>query len=215
MRASPWLVRAIAAGAVLVVALQRPASAEDGRLGAEPWYPFLDPEKSPEEVLERNALAIVRIGDEGWRVNRGSYRSLVSRRDFYVTLGRGDLARREAKAEAWSSTLFWSGVVVMSVGTIVLYTHGADGGLDPGLPPGLIVFGGGLALMLSAGFFTPPNIPADEAVDMVERYNQLLKLHIEREMGVPKPKPVQASAPRIVPWTDGRSGGGFVMLATF
>jgi hypothetical protein len=201
--------------AALAVALDRPAAAEDGRLGARPWYPPVEPDKPPEETLDKHTLGIVRVGDNDWRVNRGKYRALMSRRDFYFTVGRGDLATRLEDAQNWSSVLFWSGVAGMAAGVGLLYASSADGGLEPSRRTGLIVLSGGLAVMLSSAFTREPDIPLDEAIDMAERYNKSLKAHIEREMGITKPNPVQAAAPRIGPWTDGRSSAGMFMLVTF
>jgi hypothetical protein len=200
----------------MIVSAERPAAAEDGRLGAAPWYPLVDPEVGPQETLEQNTLAIVRLGDNGWRVNRGKYRSLVSEYDFYKTVGRGDLAMRIDSAASTARTLFVFGAAGMTVGLMLLYANKVPGGYDPSVRPGLIVFGAGLATFLSIYVVVKrPDIGADDAVDMAERYNRQLKAHIERDVGEAKPKPVQAVAPRIFPWTDGQSGGGLVLLATF
>jgi hypothetical protein len=215
MRASAPLLWTAGMIAAAIVAIESPATAEDGRLGARPWFPAVDPETPPQETLEQHRVGIIRVGDHDWRANRGPYRAQLSRRDFYFTVGRADLATRLDDAQRWSAILFWSGATVTAVGVGLVYAHSADGGIEPELRTGLIVMGGGLAVMLSSTFVREPDVPADEALDMAGRYNESLKLHIERELGLPKAKPVHAAAPRIAPWTDGRSGGGIVMLMAF
>jgi len=198
----------------MLALLARPASA-DGQLGAAPWFPLVDP-ASPQETFEQNTLGVVQVGDGGWRVNRGKYRTLVARHDFFVTVGRTDLARHQAASAATSRILFWSGLAGVGVGVGLLYAHAAEGGFEPSLTPGLACAAGGLVTMWISGWFTGPSVTPEEAEEMAYRYNVRLKLHIQRETdGETRRPPQQAAAPRLLPWTDGRSAGGVMALVAF
>jgi len=202
--------------AVMSTGLVRQAVAgEPGTLGPSPWVPLVDGEQDAGELYQLNTLAIVRIGDEGWRVNRGKYRKLLTRHDFYVTLGRTDLARHDAASAATSRLLFWSGVAGVAVGALLLYAHVSPGGADPGAAPGLIVAGGGLASVYVSSFFTGPSVEPEEAEEMAQRYNEHLKHHLEDPPASSGLRRVQARALRLLPWTDGRAAGGLMVLAAF
>lgn len=68
--------------AVFLVARPRTAFAQGTELGPTPWFPIADPEKTPHELFEQNTLGIIRVGEQGWRANRGRYRESLTRRDF-------------------------------------------------------------------------------------------------------------------------------------
>ena len=176
-------------------------------------------QKGAAETYDQNTLDIIRVGDEGWRANRGKYRSQLSRHDFYVTVGRTDLARREVSAAATSRALLWFGCAGAVIGGVLVYAHVSPGGASPRLETGLIVAGAGVGTAYLSTFFNGPSVSQDEAAEMTQRYNERLKLHIEQQSGEAKPKPVQALTPRVVPFvvrsTDGRSGGGLLALVTF
>jgi hypothetical protein len=203
-----------AAGIGLVLALLARPAAADGQLGAAPWFPAVDP-AGPQETFEHNTLAVVQTGEEGWRANRGKYRTLLTRHDFFVTVGRTDLARHQAASAATSRILFWSGLAGVGVGIGLLYAHVAEGGYDPSATPGLAFAAGGLVTVWMSSWFTGPSVAPEEAEEMADRYNIRLKLHIERETGGETRRPQQAARPRVLPWTDGRSAGGLMALVTF
>lgn len=108
-----------------------------------------------------------------------------------------------------------TGVAGIGIGLLLLYAHFAEGGLEPGATPGLVVFAGGVAAYGASAFVTGPTVSADEAEAMIRRYNERLKLHIEEETGTRKEAPIQASRPRVFPWTDGRTGAGLMAVARF
>jgi hypothetical protein len=211
----------VVAGAVLAAGFTglgfapQAAAADGGQLGASPWFPMVDAEKGAAETYDLNTLDIIRVGEDGWRANRGKYRSLLSRHDFYVTVGRTDLARREVSAAATSNALLWLGCAGVAAGGLLIYAHVSPGGYNPSLETGLIVAGAGLGTAYLSTFFTGPSVSQEEAMEMTQRYNERLKLHIEDQSGEAKPRPLQALGPRVVPWTDGRSGGGLVALVAF
>lgn len=216
MRASTTRAAIAAVAGLALLGSGRWAAAEEGgRLGPSPWFPVVDPEAGAQETFDQNTLGIVRVGDEGWRVNRGKYRTLLARHDFFVTVGRTDLARHQATSAATSRIVFWSGFVGVAVGAGLLYAHAAKGGVDPSVQSGLIFAGGGLAAMWISTWITGPSVAPEEAEEMAQRYNEQLKLHIERETGTERRKPMQVRAPTLRPWTDGRSGGGLIALVTF
>jgi hypothetical protein len=202
--------------ALFVFALARPVLADDGRPGPGPWFPLIDPE-APQETLEHNTLGIVRVGESGWRANRGKYRALLDRHDFFVTVGRTDLARHQATSAATSQVMFWSGIAGVATGGLLLYAHASEGGFDPSIRTGLIFVGGGLLVSWISTWITGPSVAPEEAEEMAGGYNELLKLHIEREIGSPRPRPVRASAPppSLAPWADGRSAGGLMLRTAF
>jgi hypothetical protein len=217
VRGSTFFWRVLVGGAALAVALAAaPAvAAEGGQIGESPWFPFVDVQKGAAETYDLNTLDIIRTGDEGWRANRGKYRSGLSRHDFYVTVGRTDLARREVSAAATSHALLWFGCAGVVVGGLLIYAHVSPGGFNPSLDTGLIVAGAGLGTAYLSTFFNGPSVSQDEAAEMTQRYNERLKAHIEEQSGEQRTKPVQASAPRVLPWTDGHSGGGLLALVAF
>ncbi len=194
---------------------RQPAGQAIGQLGETPWLPVVDPAVGPQETFELNTLDIVRVGEDGWRPNRGKYRSLLSRHDFYVTLGRTDLAGSDAASATTSRVLMWSGYAGVAVGGLLFYAHLSPGGVDPGLTPGLVCVGAGAVAVLASGWFTGPSVSQAEAEEMARRYNERLRAHIQHEGDDDRPQPVQALAPRFVPWTDGRSGAGILAVGAF
>jgi hypothetical protein len=212
----PYAAVAVLAGTLLGA---RPAAAQSGETGGQigeaPWLPVVDPAVGPEETLELNTLDIVRVGEDGWRPNRGKYRSLLSRHDFYVTVGRTDLASRDAGSASTSRWLMWSGYAGVAAGALLLYAHLSPGGADPGIAPGLVCVAGGGIAVFASGWFTGPAVSQAEAEEMARRYNDRLRAHLEGEGGDDRPTPVQAMGPRFVPWVDGRSGAGLVAVGSF
>lgn len=156
------------------------------------------------------------MGDAAWRANRGKYRSQLSRHDFFVTVGRTDLAEHEGRSAATSRIVYWSGFASAVVGLGLFYAHSSQGGFDPSVRTGLIFVGGGVIAICVSAYITGPDVSADQAEEMALRYNQQLKLHIERAIGSDRPRPMQVLAPPwLVPWIDGRSGGGLRLLTVF
>jgi len=202
---------------LLVLGLSAPAArADDGDGAGRPWFPMIDP-RAPGETYDLNELSVIRVGADDWRVNRGKYRESVSRHDFFVTIGRGDLAQRETSARATSGAILWCGVTAMGIGTWMLYAHFSPGGLDPSPAWGLgLLAGGGVAALVS-GHIDGPSLSQDEVDGMARRYNDQLRTHIEEEDGQRPPSRIQAhlELPRLAPWTDGRSGLGLLAVGRF
>src|SRR6187551_1104418 len=140
-----WRGCRLAIVALVVAAAPGRARAADGVQPAKPWLPMVEEGASPDEVYAKYALSVVHAGDEGWRVNRGQYRESVSRKDFFVTVGRPDLAAREGSRSGARSGLIWSGVAVAVTGGVVMLAGISKGGWDP--PPvwGLATMGVGVA----------------------------------------------------------------------
>src|SRR5262245_35528419 len=93
-------------------AVSSAAEARAAELGDTVWIPKVDPEKGVEETIELNLLGMIRSDDDGdadWRIFRGKYRESVSRRDFFITVGRPDLADRESSRRTKRTILLWSG----------------------------------------------------------------------------------------------------------
>jgi hypothetical protein len=215
VRAPAFGLPALVIAAMLTGTARRAVAGEPGTLGASPWFPLVNGEQDVDDVYQQNTLAIVHIGADGWRANRGKYRSLLTRHDFYVTVGRTDLARHDSASAATSRLFFWSGIAGVAVGALLFYAHVSPGGTDPGAAPGLILAGAGLTSMYVSSFVTGPSVEPEEAEEMAQRYNEHLKQHLEAPRDPPGPGPMQVGAPRLLPWTDGRAGGGLSLLATF
>ena len=201
-----------AAAAVGCVIASGPARADEGT-GA-PWFPMVEENATADDVYAAFSLSVVRGGDTVWRVNRGRYRESVARRDFFVTVGRQDLAARETGAAQLSSILTWGGLGVAAGGALFLYAHATPGGVDPPAWPGLVLLGGGLTGLIIGQLVSGPRVTTDEVEEMTTRYNNQLKAHIEDKTGVVKPQPVQARLQMVAPWAGG-SSFGLLATATF
>jgi hypothetical protein len=199
---------------VVLAGAARAAHADDDS-GGKPWFPMVDPRANPSEIYDLNELEVIHVGSDGWRVNRGKYRESVSRHDFFVTVGRTDLAARESTDRAIGVALVWSGVVAAGLGTWMLYAHFSPGGLDPPPAAGLgLMVGGGLAAIIGSGW-SGPSVAPEEVDGITRRYNEQLKAHIEGDTGAPTPVQARLAPPTVAPWSDGRSGFGLVALGRF
>lgn len=207
---------AVLAGTIAsLVTIPGVARAGDDQRTAKPWLPMVEEDASVDEVYGKYALSVVHIGEEGWRVNRGQYREGVSRKDFFVTVGRPDLAAREQSRNGLRSGLIWSGMAVGFTGGVLMFAGISKGGWDPPPTWGFATMGAGAALVLIGSMIHGPIVTVDEVDAVVNRYNDLLKAHIEEETGTSKPKPIQARLELITPFVDGRSGGGLMAVASF
>jgi hypothetical protein len=211
-----WRTAAVPAVVALVMTIAPGrARARDDQQPAKPWLPMVEDGASPDDVYSKYSLSVVHVGDDGWRVNRGQYRESVSRKDFFVTVGRPDLAAREQSGSGARNGLIWSGVCVAVTGGVLMLAGISKGGWDP--PPlwGLATMGVGIGLVWIGSGVHGPEVTSGEADAVVNRYNDLLKAHIEEETGTSKPKPIQARLELIAPFVDGRSGGGLMAVASF
>jgi hypothetical protein len=204
---------ALLAGLVALL-VQRAALAQTGDMNQQPWFPMVDARKGPSETFELNTLEVIHVGEEGWRANRGKYRESLTRHDFFVTIGRPDLAAKDRSASARSSTLTWLGLGAVAAGGVMTFFRMSSGGWDPPIAVGLGLVGAGALSIYIGSKIGGPVITPEEADGFARRYNEQLKAHIEREMGTPRPVQVRLLKPRIVPWTDGRAGG-LIAMATF
>ena len=203
---------ALVATATLAPRLARAgADEEQGR----PWFPTVEEGAAPADVYAKYALSVVHVGEDGWRVNRGQYRENVSRQDFFVTVGRADLAARERGRSGLRNGFIWTGAGLAATGGLFLYASISRGGYDPPSSWGLGLMGAGAVSILIGSAIHGPDVTSDEVEAVVGRYNDLLKAHIEEETGTSKPKPVQARLELLVPFVDGRSGGGLLAVARF
>jgi hypothetical protein len=211
-----WRPAAVAAAVALVAAVA-PGRAHAGEREQQgrPWMPMVEDGVEPEEIYAKYALSVVHVGDDEWRINRGQYRESVSRKDFFITVGRADLAAREGSRNGTRNGLIWSGVCVALTGSVLMLAGISKGGWDP--PPvwGLATMGVGVGLIWIGSGVHGPAVTPEEADAVVNRYNELLKAHIEEETGTNKPKPIQARLELIAPFVDGRSGGGLMAIARF
>jgi len=211
-----WRTVAVATVVALVVTVAPGRGhAGDDPPPAKPWLPMVEQDAAPEEVYAKYALSVVHVGEEGWRVNRGQYRESVARHDFFVTVGRPDLAAREGSRNGARNGLIWSGVCVGVTGGVLILAGVSKGGWDPSPGWGLATMGVGIVLFWIGSSIHGPEVTSGEVDAVVNRYNELLKAHIEEETGTSKPRPIQARLELIAPFVDGRSGGGVMALARF
>jgi len=215
-----WWLRVLATTALAAVtgsaasarAADGPTQAADEPAG-KPWLPLIEDGASPDDVYEKHALSVVHVGEAGWRVNRGKYREGVAREDFYVTIGRADLASRERSGEGLRSGLIWGGAAVTLVGGGLMFAGISHGGFDPPPMVGFAVMGAGIATLLIGSMVHGPDVPVGEVDAMVARYNARLRAHIEE--GGSRPCLIQARFQVVTPFVDGRSGGGLAAIARF
>jgi hypothetical protein len=178
--------RALRLGIVATVAVASwlgPAAGHAAELGGTVWVPMVDPEKGAEETFELNTLGVIREGESAnadWRICRGKYRESVSRHDFFITVGRPDLARRESSRQAKHTGLVVGGVAATIAGVWVLGATFTEGGWDPPawLGGGLMA-GGLIAFFLVSDLFEGPDLKVDEAEGLVRRYNEHLQEHLK------------------------------------
>jgi hypothetical protein len=199
--------------ATLAVTARTARAAEDD--AGRPWFPPVGEGVAPLNVYDDNALSIVHGGDDGWHINRGRYLTGLSRTDFFVTVGRADLASRERSSQSTRTTLIWTGGATLLIGTLVFYATVSRGGFDPSPFWGLGIMAAGGITIVTGLSIHGPNVTGDEADVMVRSYNVRLKSHIEEETGTGKPKPIQARLEMVTPFVDGRSGGGLLAVARF
>jgi hypothetical protein len=187
----------------------RPAAAHAADLGDNVWIPMVDPAKGAEETLELNALGIIREGEDAkadWRVFRGKYRSSVSRHDFFITVGRPDLDRRESSRQSKHTSMVVGGVAAIIVGVFVAGASFSKGGWDPPWYVGVGLMAGGFVVFQVSDVFAGPDLNVDEADGLVRRYNERL---LERLNPPTDPrKHIQAlDSLRLAPWIALGSGG--------
>jgi len=172
------IAAALAAASWLV-----PAGARAAELGDTVWIPMVDPAKGAQETFDLNTLGLIRAGegaDADWRIFRGKFRDSVSRHDFFVTVGRPDLAKREASRRSKHTALLFGGYAAAGLGLVVGFAGLSKGGWDPPLllAGGMIV--GGVICAWVSDVFTGPDLNVDEAEALVRRYNDLLQSRLIR-----------------------------------
>jgi hypothetical protein len=198
-------------GALAVTLWIGSTNARAAELGDTVWLPMVDPEKGAAETFERNTLGIIRTGDgedAEWRIFRGKYREGVSRHDFFVTVGRPDLASREASRQAKRRTLLIGGISAAIVGVFVVGANVSKGGWDPPLWLGGALVGGGLIAYWVSDVFEGPDLNSDEADGLVRRYNERLRDHLqEPDKGTRIHVMNVLESLQLAPWIAPDSGG--------
>lgn len=199
---------------IMLTAEARWAHAGDG--DGKPWLPLVGEDDTPAGLYDTHSLSMIRVGEQGWRINRGKYRSSISRHDFFLTVGRQDLALHESRSAAMSSIMAWGGAGLVVGGLWWAYAAISPGGFDPSPGLGFGVACIGVVSLYSSSWVTGPSLGQDEAETMALRYNDQLKEHIERETGMEQRKPLHVRLRGLVPWAEGRAGTfGVLALATF
>ena len=196
-------------GALAVALWLGSARVQAAELGDTVWLPMVDPAKGAEATFESNTLGIIKVGDgddADWRIFRGKYRESVSRHDFFVTVGRPDLASRQSSRQAKRNTLLVGGVGAMIVGVWVVGATVSKGGWDPPLWLGGGLIGGGAIAYWVSDVFAGPDLPSDEADGLVRRYNERLRDHLERPSDRQQHIQVVQSL-QVAPWIAVGSGG--------
>ncbi len=157
---------------------------------AEPIAPsFADvaPRTDPEATYVAGAYTIVHLGDtnqvneagSSWRPVRGLvYRMSVDHDVFFESLGRADLAGQFARRRALGETVEVAGYLLAIGGVLVvpwcLYKGQGWGAL---IGAGALV--GGVVARGIGEDLKKPTFPEDEAIDMVNRYNEALRDHLK------------------------------------
>ncbi len=193
-----------------------PGVARAAELGDTVWIPMVDPNKGVEETFELNTLGMIRSGDDGdadWRIFRGKYRESVSRRDFFVTVGRPDLANRESSRRTKRSILLWCGYGAAALGAGMLLATFSEGGWDPHVAVGGGFLAGGLGSVWISDVFAGPDLNADEAESLIRRYNE----HLHDRLIEPSSRGKRidvAQSLDLAPWLV-RGAGGLAVTGRF
>lgn len=177
------------------------------------------------ETYALNTLGVVRKASSPesswWRPVRGKYRWAMSYEDFFLHLGRPDLAEASDRRFLIRSTLFWGGFAVAFGGGILLF-HGmveSGFGVEAGIGLGLIV--GGFGANLSSRLVNYAVVSPDEAEDMADRYNQALAGYLGLSPAGPVTGPValapsaRASTRLSIQPVAGGGFGGIVVGGSF
>jgi len=166
-------------GALALASWLVAAAAHATDLGDTVWIPMVDPEKGAEETLELNSLGLIREGegaDADWRIYRGKYRESVSRHDFFITVGRPDLAKRESSRQSRHSLLVIGGVTAIVAGSWLVFAAVSKGGWDPPLALGAgLMAGGFISFFWVSNLFSGPDLNLDETEGLIRRYNERLR----------------------------------------
>jgi hypothetical protein len=141
----------------------------------------------PEAAYVAGAYTVVHLGDTGrvnedgssWRPVRGLvYRLSVDHDVFFESLGRPDLARQYDRRRSLGETVEVAGYILAVGGVLVvpwsLYKGSGWGAL---IGAGALV--GGVVARGVGEDIQKPTFPEDEAIDMVNRYNQALRDHLQ------------------------------------
>jgi hypothetical protein len=196
----------------IVVALAwwlAPRAVHAAELGDTVWIPMVDPEKGAEETFALNTLALIREGEGGdadWRICRGKYRESVSRRDFFITVGRPDLARRESTRQSRHTLMVVGGLVAAVAGVWVVGATVTKGGWDPPWALGGGLIAGGLISYWASDVFAGPDLKIDEADSLIRRYNERLLDRLKEPGERDKHIQVMRSL-RLAPWIAAGSAG--------
>jgi hypothetical protein len=178
-------------------------------LGDTVWIPMVDPDKGAEETFALNTLGMIRGGEGGdadWRIFRGKYRASVSRHDFFITVGRPDLARRQSSRQSRHTLMVVGGIVSAVAGVYVAYAAVSKGGWDPPLAPGAGLIAAGLLAYWTSGVFSGPDLEIGEAESLIRRYNERLQDRLIRPGTREKQVQVVQSF-QLAPWIAAGSGG--------
>src|SRR4051794_16524351 len=185
-----------------------PAWTQAAELGDTVWIPLVDPEKGPEETFAQNTLGFIREGEEAdanWRISRGKYREAVSRHDFFITVGRPDLARRESSRQSKHTMLLVGGVAGIVAGAWTVGASFSKGGWDPPWPLGAGLMVGGVVAYFVSDLFDGPDLKVDEADGLVRRYNE--RLHDSLTVPQPESHLRVVQSLQVAPWIAMGSGG--------
>jgi len=150
-----------------------------------PTFADVEPQRDAEATFVANAYSLIHIGplprgsgDSSWRPSRGLvYRFSKTYGDFFLSLGRPDLASRVGSQRLQSNTLLIANYPVGIVGVLLLVD-----GLYKG-SAALAITGGGLmvgatVMRIVGNDLKKTGFPEDEAQDMADRYNQALRRHL-------------------------------------
>jgi len=207
------LVRSGVVAALAAASWVGPARVHAADLGDTVWIPMVDPEKGAEETFELNTLGLIREGDDGdaeWRIYRGKYRESVSRHDFFITVGRPDLAKRESTRQSRHSLFVVGGIAAIIAGGWLTFASVSEGGWDPpwGVGAGLIA-GGFVSFYWISDAFAGPDLNVDEAEGLIRRYNERLQDRLQRPND--RDKHIQViqvvQSLHLAPWLAPGSGG--------
>lgn len=213
MKRAPISVALMIVAGQLALAPARPTLAQAAGSGEQVPLPPTARAEYERKYLTVTDTVTVSAGESAssYDLGRGKYRKSVRDTDFLRLVGRSDQAQRLEQTRKVQLGLFSVGVIAAGVGTVVEIHHRSK---DPTSSPlaGRLSLGSGIAMMVISLLIEPRPLPASEARELADRYNQRLRQRLSDH--------ARARAPRhavdwvAVPYLD-REGGGMTFRGRF
>ncbi len=179
-------------GAAFCTLASATGHADETTLGSLPSE--LERGENAAETLQLNTLGLVHqrltkisligipiVREDTWYPVVGKYRYGLSREEFYLRVGKPELAAQQSSRDTTSNILFYGGFAVALSGIVVpLVTQDEDGVTEGGILIGAALFVGGVVMSNIGSAMSGPVIDQTEAEALAQRYNGALALRVSR-----------------------------------